>query len=64
MVVNYCNSQPHVFQHTSPLRSLPATFRKLNDGYPRVLITKDRADYSVEGARHLNFYDFLFGCGL
>ncbi|MCL2883718.1 MAG: ATP-binding protein [Coriobacteriia bacterium] len=41
-----------------------APFRKLNDGYPRVLITKDRADYSVEGVRHLNFYDFLFGCGL
>ena len=38
-----------------------APFRKLKDGYPRILITKDRTDYSVEGVRHLNFYDFLFG---
>lgn len=38
-----------------------APFKKLNDGYPRVLITKDYEDYSFEGIRHINFYDFLLG---
>ncbi len=38
-----------------------APFAKLKDGYPRVLITKDAADYSQGGITHLNLYDFLLG---
>jgi len=38
-----------------------APFSKLRDGYPRILLTKDRADYSSEGIRHINFFDFLLG---
>ena len=41
-----------------------APFSKLTDGYPRILITKDRVDYSTEGIRHINFYDFLLGATL
>ena len=41
-----------------------APFYKLTDGYPRILITKDRADYSRDGIRHINFYDFLLGLNL
>ena len=36
-------------------------FTKLSDGYPRVLITKDRTDYRQDGVRHMNLYDFLLG---
>jgi predicted AAA+ superfamily ATPase len=39
-------------------------FTQLNDAYPRVLITKDRADYSHDGIRHINLYDFLLGAPL
>lgn len=38
-----------------------APFAKLSDGYPRVLITKDRVDYGQDGVRHMNVYDFLLG---
>lgn len=38
-----------------------APFAKLPDGYPRVLITKDRIDYGQDGVRHMNVYDFLLG---
>ena len=34
-------------------------FSLLNDGYPRILITKDNYDYSQDGVRHVNFYEFL-----
>lgn len=36
-------------------------FSKLKDGYPRIIITKDREDLSHEGVRHLNLCDFLLG---
>lgn len=36
-------------------------FSKLRDGYPRIIITKDREDLSYEGVRHLNLCDFLLG---
>jgi len=39
-------------------------FSKLKDGYPRTLITKDRLDYSTEGIRHINLFDFLLGVQL
>lgn len=38
-----------------------APFKKLSDGYPRILITKDYEDFSHDGIRHVNFYDFLLG---
>lgn len=38
-----------------------APFAKLTDGYPRVLITKDRSDYGQDGVHHINLYDFLLG---
>jgi len=41
-----------------------APFSKLKDGYPRILITKDRLDYSTEGIRHINLFDFLLGAQL
>lgn len=41
-----------------------APFEKLNDGYPRILITKDWSDYSENGIRHINFYEFLLGAHL
>ena len=37
---------------------------KLSDGFPRVLITKDRTDYGRDGVRHVNLYDFLLGAPL
>lgn len=41
-----------------------APFKKLADGYPRILITKDYEDYSHDGIGHLNFYSFLLGQSL
>jgi len=38
-----------------------AAFDKLNDGYPRILITKDLEDCSAEGVKHMNLYSFLLG---
>ena len=38
-----------------------APFSKLTNRHPRILITKDRADYSTEGIRHISYYDFLLG---
>ena len=34
-------------------------FEKIKDGYPQMLITKDYTDYSQNGVRHINLYDFL-----
>jgi predicted AAA+ superfamily ATPase len=36
-------------------------FARLREPYPQILITKDRGDYSTEGIRHRNLYDFLLG---
>lgn len=36
-------------------------FRKLGDGFPRVLITQDADDYSDNGVRHLQLSHFLLG---
>lgn len=36
-------------------------FRKLDDGFPRVLITQDADDYSDNGVRHLQLPRFLLG---
>lgn len=36
-------------------------FSKLRDGYPRVIISKDRGNLSQDGVHHRNFYDFLMG---
>jgi predicted AAA+ superfamily ATPase len=36
-------------------------FSSINDAFPRILITKDHTDFSTEGIRHINLYDFLLG---
>ncbi|WP_139651318.1 ATP-binding protein [Raoultibacter phocaeensis] len=38
-----------------------APFSYIRDGYPRILITKDTADYSHGSVKHINLYKFLLG---
>lgn len=34
-------------------------FKEINDNYPKYVISKDKEDYSKDGIKHLNIFDFL-----
>jgi predicted AAA+ superfamily ATPase len=38
-----------------------APFAQIKEVYPQMLITKDRTNYSTQGIKHVNLYDFLLG---
>ena len=61
--ISYVQVSETVLDPTTLEREL-TPFAKLSDGFPRVLITKDRTDYGRDGVRHVNLYDFLLGAPL
>lgn len=34
-------------------------FKEINDNYPKYVISKDRENYSKDGIKYLNIFDFL-----
>ncbi|BEP29236.1 ATP-binding protein [Helicovermis profundi] len=59
------NAEPLYFQvslttlEESTLNREIQSLSKINDQYPKILITMDKVDLSNNGIRHLNLFDFL-----
>lgn len=34
-------------------------YKDINDNYPKYVISKDSEDYSKDGIKHLNIFEFL-----